>query len=121
MSLRIYELLQRLINLGVAVIAFFLLLRVFFLFFSVNPTTPFVSWIMSVSSFLISPFAQIVPNITTQTGVLDIVAMVTLLIYLVVGYLLLNLIQAVSESQEAEYPPVVHYHDVGKSSKHTRE
>lgn len=119
MSLRIYEGFKTLINMVLALISFFLVLRIILKFFSTNPQTPFVQWIFAVSDFLMAPFAGIVPNLSTQTGILDVVAIITLVVYLMAGYALLSLIQGLIESQivEEEYPTVTHYHDISKKKK----
>lgn len=100
------------------VTVFFLILRVILRFFSANPTTPFVEWILSISSFLIRPFAGIVPNVVTQTGVLDVVALISLIVYLIAGYFLLNILEGLTtrtDIVDEEYPTIAHYHDIPKN------
>ncbi len=115
---------KALTNAILSVIAFFLLLRVLFLFFSLNPTTPFVAWILNISGFLMIPFAGIVPNLKVITGILDIVALITLLVYLLVGYLLVSLLESLVEPEivEREHESIAHYHDIESEdeSKHIR-
>lgn len=114
MLIRIYELLRSIINAVMAIIAFFLLMRIILLFFSASQGTPFVSWVMSVSGVLISPFAGIVPNPFVSTGILDIVSIITLFAYLIIGYILLSILQGLSEPQimEEERQASVHYHEI---------
>jgi uncharacterized protein YggT (Ycf19 family) len=114
MNLRLYELLRTLINIALSIITFFLITRVVLRFFSTNPQTPFVQWVFSISNSLISPFANIVPDINTPTGVLDIVTLVTLLAYLIIGYIVLSIIEGLTtpEIVEEEDSRVAHYHDI---------
>src|SRR5688572_204016 len=119
MNLRLYELLRTLLNIVLSIITFFLITRLVLRFFSTNPSTPFVQWVFNISSTLMGPFANIVPNITTQTGVLDIVAVITLLAYLIVGYFLLSIIDAMSEPYLVDREEkIVHYHDIPPIRKH---
>lgn len=122
MKARIYALSSTVIDLILGLISFFLVLRLFFKFFSTNSLTPFVAWIYSMSDFLISPFANIYPNLSTQTGVLDVVAIVTLVIYLMAGYLLLSIISTLSQPEimEEEEPQLVHYHEVERHKSRKR-
>lgn len=105
----IYYMVKTIVNIVLALISFFLLLRVFFLFFSVNQTTPFVLWVLTVSRILMSPFLGIAPNIGVQTGVLDTVALITLIAYLLVGYIILTLIEGLAEQRFLEKGGEVHY------------
>lgn len=120
MQLRLYELLKTLVNMVLSLITFFLIMRVVLKFFSTNPQTPFVAWIYAISDYLIRPFAGIVPNINTNTGILDIVTLISLLAYLVLGYIILSIIQGmtVAAIDESEYPATTHYHEVRGRRKH---
>ena len=94
MTLRIRSLLVLFIDLIMAVIAFFLGMRVIFQLFQANPSTPFVTWIYTVSAGLMYPFRGIFPNLQiSEFGVLDLVALVTLLAYSVIGYLIIGAIR----------------------------
>lgn len=125
MNLRLYELLRMLINLVLSITTFFLVTRLIFRFFSTNPQTPFVQWIFEISNSLMVPFVNIVPNLTTQTGVLDLVAVITLIAYLVIGYILLSMMGGMVHEEiiEEDYPAVGHYHDIRppKKVKHRKE
>jgi hypothetical protein len=63
-----------------------------------------------------TPFANIVPNLTTQAGVLDVVAIITLLAYLIVGYFLLTALEGLiaprEEVIETDDYTSVSYHDL---------
>lgn len=121
--IRLYALLKTLINFVLLLISFFFVFRIVLKVFSTNPQTPFVAWVYSVSDFLISPFANITPNLQLQTGILDIVAIISYLAYLIAGYLLISLFQSFTESaettiiEESEYPDTVSYHQVSKKRK----
>ncbi len=126
--IRLYQLLKTLINLVLSVVMFFLVTRLVLRFFGANPSTPFVQWIFNISNFLMFPFANIVPNVVTQTGILDMVAIITLLAYLIIGYLILGAIESstqtaevIEEEEEYEYPKVAHYHDVPTSHRRKRQ
>lgn len=109
------------VNMILGLVAFFIILRLIFRFFSADTSVPFVEWIYAVSNFLIMPFAGIVPNIGTATGVIDVVAVVTLLIYLTLGYLAMGLLQNLAHARmmeeeylEEKYPRPIFYHEVKK-------
>jgi uncharacterized protein YggT (Ycf19 family) len=62
-----------------------LVLRVFLLAFSANPTTPFVEFIYKLSSDYLQPFRGIFPaKPVGETGYLDIAAMFAIIVYLFV-------------------------------------
>ncbi|MBI3486425.1 YggT family protein [Candidatus Daviesbacteria bacterium] len=85
------------------VISFFLGLRIILRLFSANPNTPFVEWIVKVSNSLIYPFHNIFRNLQLRNGeTLDIVAIAALVIYLLVIYLIMEVIDI------AFHPPQKH-------------
>ncbi len=109
MAYRIRTLLSVVVDLIMAVIAFFLGMRVIFELFSANPATPFVNWIYGVSGGLMTPFANLFPNLAIPgLGFLDIVALVTLLAYAVVGYIALAIIRSVLAV--GDYSETRHHH-----------
>lgn len=123
MTLSLYNLFKNVINILLGIIAFFLVLRIVFLLFSANPATPFVSWILGVSSFLISPFFGITPNIGVATGVLDVVAAIALLAYLFAGYLIVAILRGLAQPQilrEEEYD-ASRYHDIDRDREEELE
>lgn len=100
-ALRIRSLLILFVDVVMAIIAFFLGMRVIFQLFQANPSTPFVAWIYSVSDGLIYPFRGIFPNMQiSEIGVLDLVALITLLAYSVVGYLIIGALRAFIHPRE---------------------
>lgn len=85
----VYIALQRLINIILAIITFFIGFRILFRLLAANPSTPFVSWIYSISDRLVYPFTGIFPNPSiSNIGVLDVVAIISLLAYALVAYLI---------------------------------
>lgn len=122
MNLRIYTLFKVLINTVLTAVAFFLLLRVLFLFFSANLATPFVAWVLTISNFLMTPFAGIAPDLSVSTGVLDISALTTLLVYMVAGYILLSAVDRLARPQITEEEEIAYYHDMESEEdrKHSR-
>ena len=72
-------------------------LRFVFLLIGVNPDTPFVSWIYSISSALVAPFAGIlghsviVPSGLVVHSVFDPAALIALVVYGAVGGILMAL------------------------------
>jgi len=65
-----------------------LLLRVFFLLFSANPATPFVSFVYTTSTQFMAPFQGIFPSQAVITGVttgyLDSSALFAAVVYLII-------------------------------------
>lgn len=128
MNTAIYRVIANIINAILGIIALFLIVDVILKFFSANQAAPIVAGIYAVSNFLMSPFAGIVPNISVSTGVLDTAAVISLIFYVAVSYLLLSLIQSFiqptvteEEYSEEEYPGTAHYHSVRKEKKVRKE
>jgi hypothetical protein len=72
-------------------IAILLGLRVVFRFFGANSGTPFISWLYDTTGQLIAPFAGIFPNPRIEgIFLVDISAIVALVVYSVIGYVVLN-------------------------------
>jgi len=62
-----------------------------------NPATPFVNWIYEMSRTLIYPFQGIFPSPTLTGGfVLEMSAVVALLIYALIAYLISEFIRFIS-------------------------
>ncbi|HKC14355.1 MAG TPA: YggT family protein [Patescibacteria group bacterium] len=96
MTWSFHDALIRVLNLFLAVVSFFLVLRFILRLLSANPSTPFVAWIYDVSNTLMSPFRGIfanpvVPSVNGQ-AVFDIVAIVALLFYSLLIYFLIALV-----------------------------
>ena len=100
MSWSIRNFFVSLMNLLLGVITFFLGLRFAFKLLSANPGTPFVAWIYSVSSYLMAPFNGIFGNLSLgQGGVIDIVALISLLAYTIGCYLIITLVDSVTTTR----------------------
>ncbi len=94
MAYRLGSLFIILVDAVMAFIAFFLGMRVIFELFNANSSTPFVAWINQVSGALMYPFQGIFPNIQISTfGSLDLVALISLLAYSIIGYLIIGAIR----------------------------
>jgi hypothetical protein len=74
-------------------IAILLGLRILLRFLGANPSTPFVNWIYETTGSLIFPFAGIFPNPRLSGSfVIDVAAIIALVIYSLIGYIVLGLI-----------------------------
>ena len=87
-----FGIVRAIVNIVVGIIEFLLSLRFVFKFFVVNPGTPFVAWLYGVTAPLVSPFAGIVPNLKLGRFVVDFSTLVALIVYVLVGYLILQII-----------------------------
>ncbi len=112
--MRIYILARSIVNILISIISFFLVLRIIFLVFGANQGTLVVAWTLSISHFLMTPFAGIAPNVALSIGVLDIVAIISLLFYLLIASLVLMVIHDLSisttpiEEEEEQNQPETH-------------
>jgi uncharacterized protein YggT (Ycf19 family) len=82
---------RTLVNIVFGIIEFLLSLRFILKFFVVNSSTPFVAWIYGVTATLVSPFAKIVPDFKFGGFVVDFATLVALIVYVLIGYLILQL------------------------------
>lgn len=80
-----FEVIRFLVSLVIAVIEFLLGARFILKFFGANPSTPFVAWIYGNSASLISPFANIFPQIRLGDFVIDTSALVAMIVYALIG------------------------------------
>lgn len=95
----IHVLLVRLINIFLAVVVFFLGMRLVLRLVTANEATPFVAWIYSVSEYFITPFRGIVENPTVTGGsILDVVALIAIVAYMLLAYLVIALMNAIARS-----------------------
>ncbi|MDD5489282.1 MAG: YggT family protein [Candidatus Moranbacteria bacterium] len=86
-----FGIVRALVNIVIAIIDFFLLLRFIFKFFVVNAASPFVAWIYRTSAPLASPFAKIVPDLKFGSFVVDFTTLIALIVYVLAGYLILQI------------------------------
>lgn len=113
MPVRLYSFLISLINLALYFVGLFISLRIILRLFSANSTTPIVSWIYTFSGFLISPFAGIFPDFRVGVGALDVVAIIALAGYTILGLLLAELFRGLTRPYLTQVTPAtIHYHDV---------
>jgi uncharacterized protein YggT (Ycf19 family) len=82
---------RTLVNIVFGVIEFLLSLRFIFKFFAVNAGTPFVAWLYNATASLVSPFARILPDLKLGGFVIDFTTLAALIVYILVGYLLLEI------------------------------
>lgn len=111
MILNIRNVLITILNVGLGLVAFFLGFRVVLKLFGANSGTPFVSWIYGVSDSLTYPFSGIFPNMTVIGGSVDIVALISLAAYMLLGYVIGALIDsATAVGRVHEHDGTVHTH-----------
>ena len=69
-----------------------LAVRLILKFFAANTSAPFVAWVYRVSEPLLAPFRNIFPSIKLGNFTLEFTTMFALIIYVLVGYLIMELI-----------------------------
>ncbi len=85
------------INLVFALIEGVIALRIILRFLNANPSTPFVRWVNDASSSLIYPFQNIFPSpVLTGGFVLEMSAVIALVVYAIIAYIISGLISFVS-------------------------
>lgn len=85
------------IDLVLTLVGIFVGLRIVLKLFGANPDTPFVNWIYQTSSGLVAPFAGMFPSPVLEGGfVIEFSSIFALVIYAVVGFLLIELMEYVS-------------------------
>jgi YggT family protein len=113
MTWSLYRIINSIFNLALAVIVFFLGLRIVLRLFNANSGTPFVQWIYGVSDSLMSPFRGIFPSAAIgNNAVFDIPAFISLLAYALLFYLVVALIRAVTRPRDDGYIVSDHTHAV---------
>ena len=96
MAWTIGTLFTRIINLLLGVATFFLGARIIFRLFNANAATPFVGWVYRVSDSLMYPFSGILPDYSlTSAATIDIVAIIALIAYALLAYIVVSLINSV--------------------------
>lgn len=85
------SIIKTIVNIVVGVIEFLLLLRFVFKFFVVNAASPFVAWLYGVTAALVAPFAKILPDWKVGDFVVDFPTLAALIVYVLIGYLILEL------------------------------
>lgn len=96
----LHNIIERLLDLFLGVVGFFLILRIILRLLSANSATPLVAWVYDVSGTLMSPFRGIFVNPTVPSvqgqAVFDIVALVAFIFYALLVYFLAALVDAVT-------------------------
>lgn len=118
MTYRLYNLLATVINVVLSFLSFFIILRVILRLFSANPSTPFVSWIYSISEFFIYLFRGIFPNLALTSGILDLVALIALLAYVLVAYLIVGVLNSLTRGTTDYDAYASHHHDIDEDVKY---
>lgn len=87
---------EMIINLVFGIIEVLLGLRFIFRLFGANPASPFVRWLYETSQPLLRPFDNIFPVPVIDGGfVIEFSTLVAIIIYMLIGYLLLEIIKAI--------------------------
>ena len=89
---------QMLVSLVIGAVEFFLGLRLLLRLFGANPQAPFVNWVYEMTTPLLWPFNNIFPSSTIQGYVFDFTTLFALLVYVFLGYLILQLIGYINYS-----------------------
>ncbi|HVY72716.1 MAG TPA: hypothetical protein VG984_01535 [Candidatus Paceibacterota bacterium] len=81
------------INTVVGIIELFLLIRIVLELLGANAASPIVAWTYAVSSTFMGPFVGAFPGLyLTQNSILDVVAVVAMIGYALLGWLLIELL-----------------------------
>jgi uncharacterized protein YggT (Ycf19 family) len=111
MAWTISTLLTRITNIVLAVITFFLGARIILRLLDANAATPFVGWIYRVSESLMYPFTGIFPDFQLAPGsTIDVVAIVALIAYALIGYIIVSVINSIFHTAEDTYVHPEHRH-----------
>lgn len=106
-------------NVILLIISAFLIARILFQILGANSTTPFVSWVYDVSSFLMTPFRGIFNSANLgQNATLDVPALIALIAYAILGIFIMYLIRTLTarwtDHGEDVEDTAVHSHDDGR-------
>lgn len=83
----------RVVNTIVGVIEIALAIRLVLELFGANSASPFIAWVYTITAALMGPFAGAFPNLSLgATSSLDIVAIVAMICYAVIGWLIVQLL-----------------------------
>jgi uncharacterized protein YggT (Ycf19 family) len=92
------------------VIAILLAVRILLRFFGANSSNMLVAWLYDTTGQLTAPFAGIFPNAhVSGFFVVDIAAIIALIVYSFIGYVLLNFVSDM-RYKASEREVVVHKH-----------
>jgi len=89
----------RLINMILGVVEFALAVRIVLELFGASPSSEFVAWVYSITGTLIGPFAGAFPGLAMgPTSVIDVVAILAMIGYAVIGWLVIQLLSFIFTS-----------------------
>lgn len=78
-------------------------LRFILKLFAANPATPFVDWVYDTTAPLLEPFENIFSAPVLESGViLEFTTLFALIIYAIVAYLLIYLVEIIDEALSAD-------------------
>lgn len=89
-------LLKSLVNLIVGIVVIILGLRFIFRLFSANADNGLVNWIYNSSAEIMGPFRGIFPTTNIEGSVVDFPALFAMFIYMLIGFFVVYIIDAVS-------------------------
>lgn len=90
------RILETIISIILGVIEFFLGFRFLFKLFGANSSTPFVRWLYDTTEPLLNPFRNMFPAPKIEgVYVVEFTTLVALLLYMLLGYLILELVRAI--------------------------
>ncbi len=87
----------RLVNIIVGIIEGALILRVILELFGANSSSPFVGWLYGVTNAIIAPFVGIFSSLNIGSGmfVIDTVAIVAMIGYAILGWIVIKLLSLI--------------------------
>lgn len=91
----------RIVNIVSLAIVLFLFTRIVLRLFGASASSPFVSWIYNVSGFLITPFRGILPTTGAGQFSIDTPAIVALVMYVVISYVIIYLLSMLRPTHHA--------------------
>lgn len=101
-----------LVNLLLGAVSILLGLRIIFRLLGANSATPFVAWIYQVSENLMMPFRGMFPNLNIGGNLfLDTVAVISLIVYALLAFIAVALIDTAFRPALYDRSPRRHYSD----------
>jgi hypothetical protein len=106
--MRVTTFLIYLIDFVLAIVELLIGMRILLKLFAANANAPFVAWIYETSRSLIWPFLGMFPAPTLEGGVVvEFSAIFALIVYAIIGFLLVNLIEYIAYVSSNTYRRVV--------------
>lgn len=97
---RAADLVEKITQVFVGVVAAFLGLRFFLRLFNANPANDFVSWLYNVSDRLLEPFRGVFPMQEIEPGfVVEFSTLFAMVIYALIGFLILALVDVLRPAE----------------------